>query len=526
MSTTENPAQTNTQKTEEQVEQVTEQLKTTSLTTKPKSTLNPEAKEFTFNPNAVAFIPKGFTPAPKKETKKEEPKKEEPKKKVESKEKKQLRMDTREHLNIVFIGHVDAGKSTLGGRILVDSGMVDQRTIEKYEREAKEKNRESWFLAYVLDASEEEREKGKTVEVARAHFTTKTKRYTILDAPGHRSYVPSMIGGASQADVAVLVISARRGEFETGFERDGQTREHTTLAKTLGIRKLVAAINKMDDPTVNWSKERYDEIIGKISPFFKSVGFDPKKSVTFLPVAALSGQNIHKRVSESVCPWYKSDSLIEVLDKMSVGKRNTEAPLRIPIIDKYKDMGSTVALGKIEQGKITVGDKVLINPQGKEAEVLKIVLSQEEEVDVALAGDNVNVYLKGVDTGDFLAGDVICDKDNPCIPIREFLGEFLVLDKPIFSAGYKPMLHVHTQVVGCTITRLVSKIDKKTGQRLPDKIKYAKSGDIILAKIKTEIPICVEKFEVLQQMGRFTLREGQTVAIGKITGIKPLKKTA
>jgi peptide chain release factor subunit 3 len=163
----------------------------------------------------------------------------------------------KEHVNIVFIGHVDAGKSTLGGNILFLTGMVDERTMEKYEKEAKEAGRESWYLSWALDSTKEERSKGKTVEVGRARFETEKRRYTILDAPGHKSYVPNMISGAAQADVGVLVISARKGEYETGFDKGGQTREHAVLAKMQGINKLVIVINKMDDPTVEWSKDRY-----------------------------------------------------------------------------------------------------------------------------------------------------------------------------------------------------------------------------------------------------------------------------
>lgn len=197
--------------------------------------------------------------------------------------------DAREHLNVVFIGHVDAGKSTMAGNILFLLGEVDKRTIDKYTKEAEQKNRESWFLAYIMDVNDEEREKGKTVEVGRAYFTTPSKRFTILDAPGHKSYVPNMIQGAAQADVAVLVLSARRGEFETGFERGGQTREHALLAKTLGVKRLIVVVNKMDEPTVRWSQRRYDECVKKIKPFLKSSGYNLKKSVQFLPVSGALG---------------------------------------------------------------------------------------------------------------------------------------------------------------------------------------------------------------------------------------------
>lgn len=208
-----------------------------------------------------------------------------------------------EHLNVVFIGHVDAGKSTICGQILYSTGQVDDRTIEKYEREAKEKNRQSWFLAYIMDTNEEERAKGKTVECGRAVFATQKKRYTILDAPGHKNYVPNMIMGAAQADVGILVISARKGEFETGFEKGGQTREHAMLAKTLGVRQLVILVNKMDDS--NWSEERFNEIQKKIEPFLKSLGFNIKNHVNFLPGSGISGEGITKPIPDGVATWNK-----------------------------------------------------------------------------------------------------------------------------------------------------------------------------------------------------------------------------
>ena len=210
----------------------------------------------------------------------------------------------KEHLNIVFIGHVDAGKSTMGGNLLYLCGMVDKRTMEKYEREAKEAGRESWYLSWALDSTPQERAKGKTVEVGRAYFETDTRRYTILDAPGHKTFVPSMISGAAQADVAILVISARKGEFETGFEKGGQTREHIMLVKTAGVSKVIVVINKMDEPTVKWEKGRFDEIVGKLTPFIKAAGFGPK-DVTFIPVSAFTGANLKDPLDKQLCPWYK-----------------------------------------------------------------------------------------------------------------------------------------------------------------------------------------------------------------------------
>lgn len=211
----------------------------------------------------------------------------------------------KEHLNIVFVGHVDAGKSTLGGNLLYITGAVDKRTMEKYEREAKEAGKDTWYLSWALDSTPQERSKGKTVEVGRAYFETDGRRYTILDAPGHKTYVPSMISGAAQADVAILVISARKGEFETGFERGGQTREHVMLIKTVGVTKIVAVVNKMDDPTVCWDQPRFNEIKEKITPFIKAAGFNPKTDVIFIPVSAYTGLNLKDPVPKSTCSWWR-----------------------------------------------------------------------------------------------------------------------------------------------------------------------------------------------------------------------------
>merc|ERR1712127_928665 len=227
--------------------------------------------------------------------------------------------DPQEHFNLVFIGHVDAGKSTLSGNILYLTDNVDKRTIERYEREAKERNRESWFLAFIMDTNEEERAKGKTVEVGRAAFNTDVKRYTILDAPGHKNYVPNMIMGASQADVGVLVISARKGEFETGFDRGGQTREHAMLAKTLGVRILVVAINKMDDPTVEFSQARFDECVEKLTPFLKGCGYNIKKDVIFVPLSALTATNVLEKSDKM--PWYEGPAFVEALDTLPAVER-------------------------------------------------------------------------------------------------------------------------------------------------------------------------------------------------------------
>ncbi|XP_060205485.1 uncharacterized protein LOC132633232 isoform X2 [Lycium barbarum] len=430
-----------------------------------------------------------------------------------------VNVNRKRHLNVVFIGHVDAGKSTAGGQILFLSGQVDDRTIQKYEKEAKDKSRESWYMAYIMDTNEEERVKGKTVEVGRAHFETETTRFTILDAPGHKSYVPNMISGASQADIGVLVISARKGEFETGYERGGQTREHVQLAKTLGVSKLLVAVNKMDDPTVDWSKERYDEIESKMIPFLKSSGYNVKKDVQFLPISGLLGSNMKTRVEDSVCPWWDGPCLFEVLDAVEVPHRDPDGPLRIPIIDKFKDMG-TVVMGKIESGSICEGDNLLVMPNRAAVKVLAI-FSDEDRVRYADPGENVRVRLSGIEEEDILSGFVLCSVAKPISAVTEFVAQLQILellDNAIFTAGYKAVLHIHAIVEECEIVELIQQIDLKKKKPMKKKPLFVKNGAIILCRVQVNNLICIEKFSDFPQLGRFTLRtEGKTVAVGKVT---------
>lgn len=422
------------------------------------------------------------------------------------------------HLNIVFIGHVDAGKSTMGGNLLYLTGMVDKRTLEKYEKEAKEAGRESWYLSWALDSTPQEREKGKTVEVGRAYFETGMRRYTILDAPGHKTYVPSMISGAAQADVAILVISARRGEFETGFERGGQTREHAMLVKTAGVQRLIVVVNKMDDGTVLWEQERYDDIVSKLTPFLRSAGFNPKMDVTFIPVSAYSGQNLKEKVSSDVCAWYNGPPLLEYLDKLTLGDRKISEPLKMPISEKYSDMG-TVVVGKLESGKVRKGDSMLLMPNRTSVEVVSISNETEEEVPAAISGDNVRIKIKGVDHEDVSVGFVLTDPKMPVNVVRKFEAQVAILEtRNIICAGYSAVMHVHTLSEEITMTALLHYYDKKTGKKSRKPPQFAKKGMKIVALIETTAPICVERFVDYPQLGRFTVRdEGRTVGIGKIT---------
>ncbi|EFP92612.2 peptide chain release factor eRF subunit 2 [Puccinia graminis f. sp. tritici CRL 75-36-700-3] len=429
-----------------------------------------------------------------------------------------VKEDGKPHANLVFIGHVDAGKSTMGGNILYLTGMVDKRTMEKLEKEAKDAGKESWYLSWALDSTIQERSQGKTVEIGRAYFETDARRYTILDAPGHKTYVPAMISGASQADIAILVISARKGEFETGFERGGQTREHAMLVKTTGVSKLVVVINKMDDITVEWDQARYDEIVNKLTPFLRLSGFNPAKDITFIPVSGYTGANIKDRLTKDKCSWYEGPSLLELLDNMKLTDRKYNAPLMMPISEKYKDMGAVV-VGKLESGKVTKGESVLMMPNKTSAEVSAIYNEMEDEIPRALCGDNVRIRLKGIEDEDIMCGFVLTDAHKPIHTVTRFEAQLAIIDsKNIICAGYGAVMHVHTLAEECTLSALLHYYDKKTGKKSRRPPQFAKKGMKVVALLETVAPICVETFKDHPQLGRFTLRdEGKTIAIGKIT---------
>lgn len=416
----------------------------------------------------------------------------------------------KEHVNIIFIGHVDAGKSTLGGSILWSTGMVDERTMEKYKKEAKDLGRESWYLSWVMDLTKEERSKGKTVEVGRGFFETEKRRYSILDAPGHKTYVPNMIGGASQADVGILVISARKGEYETGFERGGQTREHAMLAKTQGVNKLIVVINKMDDPTVEWSEARYKECTTKLSQFLKGTGYNLKTDVYFMPVAAQMSMNIKDRLPKGVAPWWEGPSLLEYLDNMKALERKVNAPFMMPVNAKYRDLGTMID-GKIEAGVVKKGMNLIMMPRKQNVEVSAVFGEQEDEISIAQCGDQVRLRLKGIEEEDILPGFVICSPKRLVHCVTEFEAQIRILElKTILTSGFNCVMHVHSAIEEVTFAALMHKLQKGTNRKSKNPPTHAKKGDSIIARMQViggAGSVCIERFEDYAQMGRFTLRD-------------------
>ncbi|RVD92137.1 translation elongation factor 1 alpha [Tubulinosema ratisbonensis] len=416
-----------------------------------------------------------------------------------------LSISKKDNLSIVFIGHVDAGKSTIGGQVLNQLNLIDKRTLEKYKEQAKEKNRESWYLSWAFDTDEGEREKGKTVEVGRAIFEYKNKRIILLDAPGHSMYVSDMISGANLADIAILVVSARTNEFEAGFEKEGQTREHIYLSKAGGIDNILVLINKMDE--VNWSEERYNFIKNRLNNFLSK--FYTNTEISYIPISGFKGENILERKD---C-FYQGPSFIEYLSDLKV-ERDFNSYFSFTVVDKIKHSGVVHYEGKVETGKLTKSD-VLILPRNINTSIANIYNDDDLELEEAYAGDFVRIKLKE-NFGQIEVGDLVMHTscDNFAVS-DEFVAGLTILEaQNIISSGYQCVLHVRMIKIECRITELVAMVDKKLVKK-----KFAKKGEKILAKIKTSQPI-VLKNVTPKQTDKFALRnENMTVALGFIKKI-------
>jgi elongation factor 1-alpha len=422
------------------------------------------------------------------------------------------------HLNLVIMGHVDHGKSTTTGHMLYLAGAVDERTIKAYEEEARKIGRETFKYAWVLDNLKEERERGLTIDLRFLKFETKKYYFTVIDAPGHRDFVKNMITGASQADGAILFVSAKRGEFEAGIGPGGQTREHGFLAFTLGVRQLVVAVNKMDDASVNWSEERYNEVKNEVSRMLKMVGYRVEK-IPFVPTSGWTGDNLVKQSDKM--PWYKGPTLIDALDTFELPPKPLDKPLRVPVQDVYSITGvGTVPVGRVETGVLKENDIVIFMPPNKQAEVKSLEM-HHTRIPRAEPGDNIGFNVRGVAKTDIRRGDVAGPVNNPPTVANEFIGQIIVIYHPTaIAAGYTPVLHYHTGQVACRFTELVRKIDPRSGQPVEEKPTFLKTGDAALVRMEPLHAISLESYTDFPELGRFAVRDmGTTVAAGVVKEI-------
>jgi elongation factor 1-alpha len=409
----------------------------------------------------------------------------------------------KEHMNLAFIGHVDHGKSTLVGHLLLQSGVIAEQQLAKGENK----------FRFVMDKLQEERERGVTIDLAHAKFETPKYEFTIVDCPGHRDFVKNMITGASQADAAVLVVAIDDGVMP-------QTKEHAFLARTLGISQLIIAINKMD--LVKYDEAKFNALKEEVSALIRTVAYKPK-DIDFIPISAFEGDNITK-ASENT-KWYKGPSLVEALQKLSPPEKPTKLPLRVPVQDVYSITGvGTVPVGRVETGIMKKGDNVIFEPPGSSGEVKSIEM-HHEMLDEAEPGDNVGFNVRGVGKNDIRRGDVAGHTNNPPSVAKEFTAQIVVLQHPgVITVGYTPVFHCHTAQVACTFMELQKKLDPATGQTKEENPDFLKTGDAAFVVVKPTKPMVIEKIKDIPHMGIFAIRDmGQTVAAGMCIDLVPAK---
>ncbi|XP_057671880.1 protein HBS1 [Diorhabda carinulata] len=432
---------------------------------------------------------------------------------------KKERGEEKEQLYMVVIGHVDAGKSTLMGRLLCELGQVNQKVMHKYEQESRKLGKQSFMYAWVLDETGEERNRGITMDVGRFQFETKTKAVTLLDAPGHKDFIPNMISGAGQADVAVLVVDATRGEFESGFDHGGQTREHALLVRSLGVSQLAVAINKLD--TVSWLKDRFDEIVKKLKAFLKQAGFK-ESDVTFVPCSGLTGQNlVNEPTEEELLEWYSGPCLLDVIDKFRAPDRPISKPFRLSINDIFKGTGTLFCVsGRIETGTLSIGDKVLICPN-REVALVKSLMIEEVSKTVVFAGDQVTVTLSGIEMQNVSVGNILCDPLNPVQVASKFQARIVVFNVTVpITKGFSVVLHHQSLVEPVVVSKLISQLNKNTGELLKKHPRFLGNNTSALIEIQVSRPIALELYSECKELGRIMLRVGGvTIAAGLITQI-------
>ena len=419
----------------------------------------------------------------------------------------------KEHMNLVFIGHVDHGKSTTVGRLLFDTGNISDQQLRKLKDKAAELGKSGFEFAYVMDGLKEEQERGVTIDLAHKKFETDKYDYTIIDAPGHKDFVKNMITGASQADAAVLVVAANDGV-------NSQTKEHVFLSRTLGVDQLIVAVNKMD--MVDYKEDRYNEVKEEVNKLLKSVGFKPDM-VRFVPIASLPGDNVAKK-SDNLP--YADQTLLQLIDDFTSPDKPTELPMRMPIQDVYNITGiGVVPVGKIETGIMKLGQKVVAMPgregTGVKGEVKTIEMhhSQQQEAE---PGDNVGISVRGFGKKDIARGDVIGPEDKPPRVAEEFDAQIVVLNHPsVVTVGYTPVFHVHTDQKACTITAIKKKLNPATGEVLEENPDFIKNGDAAIVTCRPVQPLVIETQKDNPHMARFAIRDsGQTVAAGMCIAVK------
>ena len=410
-------------------------------------------------------------------------------------------MEDREFLKFVIVGHIDHGKSTLIGRLLVDTDSIPYDKIKEIE-ESREKRMDGEIeFAFLVDHFREERERKITIDTVHTFFETPKRGYVIIDAPGHVEYVKNMISGASQAEMALLIVDVTEGICE-------QTKRHANLLSMLGIAQVIVAINKMD--IVYYKEEKFKRVSNEVRGFFTQIGMNADY---YIPISALKGDNVATRSRKM--DWYDGPNILQSLDSIKLGSTAEDKSLLFPIQDVYEIDGNRIAVGRVEAGRVEAGMEVKILPEGRKSSIKRIEKFQEDRERV-FAGESIGVIIE--DPNFIQRGSVMCVEGKEPIVTNRIKANLIWLSKQGFIIDESIRMRLSTQEVNANITCIKKRIDSSSLEVIEEDATRIGNLEIGEVEIRTEEPIVVTKFNDIQELGRFVLVRGNDVVAG---GINP-----
>merc|ERR1711967_175105 len=456
----------------------------------------------------------------------------------------------KEHLSIVICGHVDSGKSTTTGRLLFELGGIPEREVEKLKAEAERLGKASFAFAFYMDRQKEERERGVTISVTTKEFFTEKWHYTIIDAPGHRDFIKNMITGASQADVAMIMVPAD-GNFTTAIQKgdhkqgivQGQTRQHARLINLLGVKQLVCGVNKMDADLALYKEERDNEIRDEMKSMLVKVGWPQtfvNKRVPILPISGWNGDNLLTK-SDNMAWWngmkckISKEKAIQVVtlkdalnDFVQVAKRDPEKPMRLPVSGVYKIKGvGDVLTGRVEQGAVKPGEEVIFLPTHTASTAcpgkIFTVEMHHKRIEAGMSGDNIGMNVKALNKENMpRVGDVMIYKsDGTLSTSTNFSAQLQVLDIPgSIKAGYSPIGHVRCGRAACRVVQFNWRMGKDTANEKVEGAVELKTNDAAEVVFVPQQPLVVDTFANCEGLARIAFLDGNSaVMLGKVQAV-------
>lgn len=402
-----------------------------------------------------------------------------------------------ESLNIVIVGHVDHGKSTLIGRLFFDTDSLPPEKMREIERISSELGHDVEF-AFLMDHLQEERDQGITIDTAQTFFKTAKRHYVIIDAPGHRAFLKNMITGASQAEAAVLVVDAEEGVRE-------QTKRHSFLLSLLGLRQLLVVINKMD--LAEFSEQRYREVCDDLQVFLTGI---QTESVFLVPVSSKLGDNVALRSSNM--PWYKGPTILEALDQFEPLQPESK-PFRFPVQGIYEAGGKQIVVGRLESGTAMTDQRVVALPLGSNMEIASLEKFLEEPRILEIGESGGFTFREAVTVP---RGQILADPKSPP-------GVFVRVPATVFWMSRKPLqtdetlvFRCTTQEVRCTVASITRRLNSSTLDVIEENASTLEDTEVGEVILETEEPVVLEEHTYIPELGRFVLERGHDVVAGGI----------